>query len=1480
MKLTGRTRKVLAFVLLVAMTISSVQLSFAGSTGRSDGGQTDKGVSQEKSVASKTQSVDESKHSLDEPHYAVVAMNNEDGLIFEPHNVWVQNEETLQRALETSGHKFESLEAELKKIDDKIGNYVRYYDGEKYDYEALGKNVGALVFTERLDEDIRTKEYQSLVALLADHKSKPEEERQFDDVKAAYSNALRELPGANKEKAVELATELKAAYQKYKDWDSQEKAQVSFVVSKNGANIANAKVSIVNKFGTEFKGTSVAPIALNSGNYTFVVSYEQNEVSGSFEVKAAEKKTINAPLMGDSVIGSMKFSSAGESKTNLDITASGQNASLRVFDADSDLYANISLKSGISPREYKLYGDYKGVYDGKNYGDESDSKNIIPWGSTNKKLKNVISYGTSTDGFRLKVVHKLDSGLTQRQYYKIDTERIPTLSKLKVTDKRGVKMALDFDPQTQSYTFETTDDTLNFDIDTDRTIESESFGSPDDGYLITIDDQIVYAGSYQVDVTAGHTIITVTNMYTYEENSYRVEFKKVSEFTVRIKKEKGVDVKLINSAGSVIKADETKDTEAIFHVAAGDYEWVSTLDKDYHAKGAIKVEAGKQNTFEAKSPIKKALISSLSAVKTRDADGSSYNEADGKSFDWKNHSYKYVVPDYSALVNIKVERASSDVSITRNEYTTFDGTDRVAKKWAKDESSEVIYRFIGVGGRNNSLKLTAAKTSGDVTYYQDYKLSTVRSVSLNSLGLSDNFGKNIELRADDKAGFSDTTYEYQASVASDVKTVDLILTFPGDNGSEEFVGKYIAKIRGKEYVRPVDGKAVKASIELDDSKTEERIDIEVKNSVTGSISNKYTVILKKSLSKLVRFDVNPSDSRVNVLDEKSGNYVMPEADDSFKLSKGSSYKYTVTHAGYLSKTKTFEQGNETTISVKLEKAPENTKINKDLKAEWPYFRYDANNNGVLDYPLPRNASETTLYWATKFGTADMNGSLGCPIMVDGYIYNYSGTTLIKFDSMTGEVVKTGTMKRKSAFAINAPTYAEGMIFVGLEHGMIQAFDAETLESLWTYQAPLEGQPNCPIAYKDGYIYTGFWNDEAKKANYICLSVTDEDPTKPDEVKEASWVYEGNGFYWAGAYVGNGNAGEIEIASKQARTYIVVGSDDGTVGEKSYGELLSLDPVNGRVIDSIKDKFVGDIRSTIMFDKETARYYFVTKGGYFCSVKLKEDGSFDKDSIKTLSLLPKDYQKYLRGSQKKYIPMSASTPVIYNGRAYIGVGGSGNFYDYSGHNISVIDLKSNTIAYSIETMGYPQASSLLTKAYEKDDQSVYVYFFENKTPGRMRVIKDKPGQTEPTEVEIEYDDKGKPHKVAPVLFTPVGPHAQYVICSPIADEYGNIYFKNDSSHMFMIGPTIKELIVTKKPDKMEYTEGETFDPAGIKVEAVYSNGKVRDVTKYIDYKKEGLSFEDENFAIKLKTGSRMYQNKDGNIGITYEPPMAIIELTIN
>ena len=120
--------------------------------------------------------------------------------------------------------------------------------------------------------------------------------------------------------------------------------------------------------------------------------------------------------------------------------------------------------------------------------------------------------------------------------------------------------------------------------------------------------------------------------------------------------------------------------------------------------------------------------------------------------------------------------------------------------------------------------------------------------------------------------------------------------------------------------------------------------------------------------------------------------------------------------------------------------------------------------------------------------------------------------------------------------------------------------------------------------------------------------------------------------------------------------------------------------------------------------------------------------------------------------------------------------------------------------SVPTQGYPQTSGLLTTAYDTEGTGkVYVYFFDNYTPGKLRVISDQPGQTEAAEVTQETN-KDITYDTAYVLFTPSGAQAQYALCTPIADEYGTLYFRNDSNHMMALGATIQKIEVTKLPDK--------------------------------------------------------------------------------
>ena len=159
---------------------------------------------------------------------------------------------------------------------------------------------------------------------------------------------------------------------------------------------------------------------------------------------------------------------------------------------------------------------------------------------------------------------------------------------------------------------------------------------------------------------------------------------------------------------------------------------------------------------------------------------------------------------------------------------------------------------------------------------------------------------------------------------------------------------------------------------------------------------------------------------------------------------------------------------------------------------------------------------------------------------------------------------------------------------------------------------------------------------------VCLTITDEDPSQPLEAKQPLWVRtQSGGFYWAGA-----------LATEK---FVLVGTEDGEKGyESQTSMLLSLNPVSGALLDSIEG-LNGDIRSTVSYDAATDSYYFTSGGGSFYSVKVQANGRFVKDSLKEIRL----------GGR------SVSTPVIYNGRAYVGVQGAAQFKVYDGHHIAVI-----------------------------------------------------------------------------------------------------------------------------------------------------------------------------------------------------------------
>ena len=766
------------------------------------------------------------------------------------------------------------------------------------------------------------------------------------------------------------------------------------------------------------------------------------------------------------------------------------------------------------------------------------------------------------------------------------------------------------------------------------------------------------------------------------------------------------------------------------------------------------------------------------------------------AFDPAVKEYTVLVPDNSNMFYAwatKADDRSSSTTITAKWVNLNVDTEKTQALTSGKASGQNLAGFAPTGTKVNTMTVTVV----DGDFKDEYKLTSVRvAPSLTALSLD---GIRFAER------FSATKTAYTATTA--VESVTVAAT-PRDES-------YTVTVNG--------GSNTTVPLNLGENK----IDVVVTN--PGGYTNTYTITVTRLAAIEVGFTVDPADAKVTVWDSNKDR--IAPTDGKYSVMADAEYTYLVQSDGYVSQKSTFKFSESSTIDITLAVATENPNLDRSITAEWGNFRNGDNNLGITNAKTPYAPEDTELLWAVKHGTG-WAAAPGSPIMVDGDIYTYSGSTIRRLNSMTGEVVTEGTMVDKSSYSIVPMTYGDGMVFVGLSGGKIQAFNAKTLESLWVYTDELGGQPNCPITYKDGYIYAGFWNSEDRNANFACINTVDEDHASTTEAKYASWTYtRQGGFYWAGAYV----------TDKLA----IVGTDDGASGYDTNGAaLLVFDRFTGEKLDT-HEGIRGDLRSNVSHDPESDRVFFTTKGGILGNAQI------DWDTGKIL-----DYKEVvIKDAQGNANAMSTCTPSVYNGRIYIGVAGTSQFGANSGHGIAVYNLNgdgSMTQAYVYAIVGYPQTSAMVSTAYSAEDGSVYIYLPYNYTPGGVSVLKDKPGQTAPvTTTGSGYSE----------VFTPVGPLAQYCICSTIADQYGTIYYKNDSCYMMAITSKIESLEITQYPTITENEDGSiTVD--GLKAVTKLKNGEERDVSNYVSVVKNEetggytvsytYGFDNANYGLKTVT----------------------------
>ena len=1420
--------------------------------------------------------------AADTQQIALMAVT-QNGFLIEPEYVTYHSGDTVKDVLKKSSHTFSGIDSGyITAVDGTTDNFSIHYDEDGYKLDQSADGLTAIWFTTNSSQS-HGANLQQLAANMAVYNTATNGLRDYKAAQEAYDAAVKGFYAATDTTAKTLNDALFSAIDKHAKFLEGKTTPLTISATMGGEAITPGEAVFTSEFGTVVTVKNTNTVDLIPATYTFDLSDgEFRHVRGTLEVK--EGTTLTAQLPAGQWIKSVGIGIDNYWKTygempKQDVTAA-EGTYLIPDHAYNSLYPYFEPGDGVDTTNIRVY----------KAGDPNGNK-AHSWKSTADALTDSVERNSLKNADVVCEARLKGGTYEQYQTYTIHVIRTPSLSDLAAADSvSGLTLSPAYANTTDTYTVATSQDQVK--------ITPTALCS---GAAITVAGKSTQSGSpVAVDLadceqdSGKNYLIPVVLTANGQSVTYTVKVQKRASTPVILNHEEGVDVKVYSQTGDYIAPTSSTGTADTYMLTLGcGYTYLATKDVYYHAEHAFPAQPGM--TLTVPTPVTDDWLTGLSARTGNNAPLCDMSP----TFTEGTHEYTFTVESNSSSFQLQRVRADSTYKTTF--YAAYHRNtawpDRTMEKalTASDTSYTPIPSFMAVGGYGNTarLKVAQSKTVNGATLYQDYFIHVNRAMTLDSLSAKDQNDVVVPLNQGGdttKPTFTKLVYDYTADVSEKASELRLTLRplssyrMDADMTVTVACGDWSRSITYDKDHSPAVRQTVPVPLKAG-SAAAETITITVSHKETGSIAGTYTIKVNKQAPIETTITTTPGDATVFLTSDVTGDRILPGDKGIYTLDSGSSYTVVVTRYGYVGQKKTFTAGEANkTIQIKLEKAPDSTLKDIELPTDWPLFRKNDENNGVVDVRTPITAEDTVLVWANKLGEGYSGGAVGSPIIVGGYLYTYSGTTIMKVDKETGLVLKTGTMVGGSAFAINCATYAEGMIFIGLANGRVQAFNAETLESLWVYRDALGGQPNCPIAYADGYIYTGFWNQETKQANFACLSVTDEDATKTNEAKLPTWTYTHNGFYWAGAYVNS--------------DFVLVTTDDGAEGYVTgRGSILSLNPKTGKLIDSLQATNVGDLRSSVCYDEETEAYYFTSKGGDLYQVKVNADGTFTKGSLRRLHLD--------NGADSASAPpMSTSTPVIANGRAYIGVSGTSQFTAYSGHNITVVDLSTFSIAYSVPTMGYPQTSGLLTTAYQNEDGYNYIYFIDNFTPGKLRVIRDMPGMTEvdPDYTTMEtYSKNGEEHTIETgyVLFTPDGAQAQYAICSPIVDEEGNIYFKNDSAQLMRLSSRITELEVTQQPDRTTYSKDDTFDATGLKVTAHYANGATKDVSDYLKYTTDPLTTDDteitiginleqlvkdklENLPENLKNQTakwQQYQDKDGKAGVEWEMPTTTVTITV-
>lgn len=426
----------------------------------------------------------------------------------------------------------------------------------------------------------------------------------------------------------------------------------------------------------------------------------------------------------------------------------------------------------------------------------------------------------------------------------------------------------------------------------------------------------------------------------------------------------------------------------------------------------------------------------------------------------------------------------------------------------------------------------------------------------------------------------------------------------------------------------------------------------------------------------------------------------------------------------------------------------------DVDAAWNGFA-NGGSGSSTDALTPTTKTDTPS-WALNLLTeeqqkAGASASASDPIVANGKVYLVTGASvwngktwnavLNEVDPETGSVVRSLELG-SSMDTTCRPVIAQGIILIPLSGGYLQAVSAKTFETLW-YSDAFTKQNLSSLTVDGDYVYINTLDYWSANGNDVQNGTVRRINIHTGAIAGSASVADG-GYYWSGGLMVNG--------------YYVIGGDYGQV--RVYSADLS------KLVGSIKLSG-GNIRSAL-----------TVHDGYIYAVT-RDDGTLHKLTIGSDGSITE-------AAKVQFAAYSTSTPVFSGKYAFIGGTTVNNLMSKSKSKakskakarglLSIIDLSDMSVKQITkadgEELGFESKGTPLVSTH---DGETYVYFTLNGAKGNWPnyttgggVYMYKLGDAEATEV-----------------FVPGSGYANYCMASVVCDQFGNLYYTNDSGHLFCV-----------------------------------------------------------------------------------------------